>query len=207
MESMRTCRWRATTVATIGGICLGGATIGCDGGSPVARAAEPVLHGETRIAPRIPYLAEHPCEEQCHVEREADPTPRVLIEFHTDRKVDHGLTNSRWCPDCHNPDDYDYLRLDDGTNVSFDQAYRLCGQCHAPKLRDWKRGIHGVETGSWTEGALRRSCPVCHDPHDPARPDFVSLPPPAPPREPWPRGHLSAAADRSGDEGGHDAPR
>lgn len=154
---------------------------------------EPVTHGEVRVQARTPFLAAHSCEEQCHNEIEPNPEKRPLREFHTDRRVDHGFVN-QWCPDCHEPTNYDVLHLDDGTPVSFNEAYRVCGQCHAPKLRDWEHGIHGTETGNWMTGAVRHSCPVCHDPHDPTRPKFESLPPPQGPREPWPRGHLSTAA-------------
>lgn len=129
------------------------------------------------ILPRTPHLRTYPCVEQCHTDREPDPNERVLDEFHTLRSIRHGETMF-WCPFCHKPDNLDRLQLLDGTDVSFDAAYRLCGQCHGDKVRDFHAGIHGLTTGSWQTTRERRSCPVCHDPHDPHRPQFRSLPPP-----------------------------
>ena len=41
------------------------------------------------------------------------------------------------------------LHLASGERVPFDESYRLCGQCHGEKQRDWRAGVHGRRTGEW----------------------------------------------------------
>ena len=44
------------------------------------------------------------------------------------------------------PDGYqkrDMLHLADGSLLPFAESYRLCGQCHAQQLKQWKAGDHG----------------------------------------------------------------
>ncbi len=139
--------------------------------------APPPDAGAVVVLARTPRLATYPCMERCHARRVADPTVREMREFHTGRVLHHGPT-LRWCDACHSLADLDRLRLFTGDTVSFDESYRLCGQCHAEKLRDWNRGIHGSQTGSWSGARARRSCTACHDPHAPQRPTFDPLPPP-----------------------------
>lgn len=129
------------------------------------------------IVPRTPEIATFPCVSACHVRLTPNPTPRALHDFHAGRVLNHGPTIT-WCTFCHQDDNLDRLHLIDGTLVTFDEAYRVCGQCHPQRVRDWNRGIHGLNTGSWAGEHQRRSCPVCHDPHDPHRPVFQALPPP-----------------------------
>lgn len=134
--------------------------------------------GRVEVVARTPEIRTYPCVERCHARRAFDPTPRALREFHTGREVRHGPA-IRWCGFCHALGDLDHLRLIDGEAVGFDASHRLCGQCHGEKLRDWERGIHGSQSGSWAGVRLRRSCVTCHDPHTPRRPTFDPLPPPA----------------------------
>lgn len=142
--------------------------------------AEPTtVDADIVIPPRTPQLATFPCVAQCHVNRVPDPTPRPLREFHSAKHIEHGDTTF-WCNFCHNMDDLDSLRLLDGRTASFDEAYRLCGECHGDKRRDWERGIHGLQTGFWNGEKTRRSCTACHDPHAPRRPMFEALPAPNP---------------------------
>jgi hypothetical protein len=132
------------------------------------------------VPPRTPHIATFPCVEQCHKQREPNTNKRELTEFHSLKHLEHGDTTF-WCNFCHNADDLDRLRLLDGRTVTFDESYRLCGECHGDKRRDWQAGIHGLQTGSWNATApkVRRPCTACHDPHAPRRPLFQPLPPPS----------------------------
>ncbi len=131
------------------------------------------------IPPRTPQIALFPCVEQCHKDRTPDPHKRELKEFHSLKHLEHGDTTF-WCNFCHNDDNLDTLRLLDGRTVSFNEAYRLCGECHGDKRRDWQAGIHGLQSGYWdgSHEKVRRSCTACHDPHAPRRPTFQALPAP-----------------------------
>lgn len=129
------------------------------------------------LVARTPGLPTWPCMERCHRARTPDNRPRTLRELHTGKVLRHGATLT-WCDRCHDPADLDRLRLFDGATAALDEAPRLCGQCHAEKHADWTRGVHGIQTGSWRDGRLRRSCTACHDPHDPHRPRFEAMPRP-----------------------------
>lgn len=115
----------------------------------------------------------------CHGDRELVPlnTERRELEEHTRIKLHHG-DRERWCFDCHNPEDRDYLRLASGTRVEFSESYKLCGQCHGDKYRDWRAGVHGKRTGSWSSEKNYLLCAHCHDPHAPAFKPLKPLPPP-----------------------------
>jgi hypothetical protein len=118
-----------------------------------------------------------PCTD-CHVDLEVDKTRRELTEEHDGIVLNHG---EKWCFDCHNPDDRDYLRLADGQLIDFKESYILCGQCHGPKLRDWKLGIHGKRTGQWDGQKKYLLCAHCHNPHHPRFEPVTPLPPPVRP--------------------------
>jgi formate-dependent nitrite reductase cytochrome c552 subunit len=109
----------------------------------------------------------------CHATRPPNQSTKNgsdLKEFHQGLKTAHGgLT----CLSCHNPGNYDTLRLADGRTVSYAEQMTLCAQCHGPQMRDYERGAHGGMTGYWdlTRGPRRRnSCVDCHDPHAPEYP-------------------------------------
>jgi hypothetical protein len=59
------------------------------------------------------------------------------------------------------------LRLASGATVPFTESYRLCGQCHGDKFRDWRAGIHGKRVGSWDGAKTYLLCVSCHNPHSP----------------------------------------
>ena len=67
----------------------------------------------------------------------ANPERRKLRIAHQDVELRHDEEH-RWCLDCHDADDRDHLRLASGALVPFEESYRLCGQCHGDKLRDWR---------------------------------------------------------------------
>ena len=82
-----------------------------------------------------------PCSE-CHKEMKPNPTRRELKEEHTNIVLNHAQ-GQRWCLDCHDISDRDKLRLVSGEKIGFEESFRLCGQCHGDKYRDWRSGIHG----------------------------------------------------------------
>ena len=106
-----------------------------------------------------------PCS-MCHEDMETDRTKRRLTEEHTDIRFDHDSEN-RWCLDCHDENNRDMLHLASGALLDFSKSYLLCGQCHGPKIRDWKAGIHGKLTGEWNGEKQYLVCAHCHDPHSP----------------------------------------
>lgn len=109
----------------------------------------------------------------CHANMEPNRTRRSgddLAEFHRGLHYNHG---SLTCVSCHNPDNYNALRLADGSTLPYRDVTLLCGQCHTPQLRDYERSAHGGMTGYWdrTRGPqYRKSCIDCHDPHAPQFP-------------------------------------
>jgi hypothetical protein len=105
-----------------------------------------------------------PCS-QCHGEMEPNPERREL-DAHEDIVLRHDEGN-RWCLDCHDIADRDKLHLAGGQLLDFSESYKLCGQCHGPKLRDWENGVHGRRTGSWNGQKKYLLCAHCHNPHSP----------------------------------------
>ena len=111
-----------------------------------------------------------PCSE-CHEDMEVNKEKRILEDAHADIigkeiVLKHDEKN-RWCLDCHDAKNRDKLHLADGRLVDFKESYRLCGQCHGPKLRDWKKGVHGKRTGFWNGQKKYLLCANCHNPHSP----------------------------------------
>jgi hypothetical protein len=122
-----------------------------------------------------------PCSD-CHTEP-GDPTRRTL-EVHDDIQgiFDHDAEN-RWCLDCHDQQNRDALRLASGAHVPFSESYRLCGQCHGDKYRDWRAGIHGKRIGSWNGQKTYYLCVNCHNPHSPRFKPLEPMPRPDRPEE------------------------
>jgi uncharacterized CHY-type Zn-finger protein len=114
-----------------------------------------------------------PCND-CHSELVPNPQRRQLIDMHDDIVFDHDSEN-RSCLACHNTFDRDSLILAGGRLLGFNESYKLCGQCHGPKYRDWKLGIHGKRTGEWNGNKQYLLCVHCHDPHSPRFKDMQPL--------------------------------
>ena len=135
---------------------------------------------ETLVAVAPPPFTDgvFPCStSECH-----KPTTKVNkvphdVVFHADIELHHDEKN-RWCLDCNDTANRNFLHLADGRLVDFKESYRLCGQCHGPVLRAWKAGEHGKRTGSWSGAKEYRLCVSCHDPH---APHFKPLKPERPP--------------------------
>jgi hypothetical protein len=147
------------------------------------RVAPPSPAGETLEVPPPPFSEGiYPCSV-CHKDLPVNRTRRELEAFHTDIVLKHDEKN-RWCLDCHNADDRDYLHLASGQKLSFDESYKLCGQCHGEKLRDWKAGVHGRRTGDWNGHKTYLLCVNCHSPHSPRFKPLEPKPAPKPPTRP-----------------------
>jgi hypothetical protein len=119
-----------------------------------------------------------PCTD-CHKNLTPNPVRRVLVDWHDDISAmfNHDSEN-RWCLDCHDFKSRDSLRLASGKLLDFKESYKLCGQCHGEKLRDWKVGVHGKRTGEWNGKKEYLLCVNCHNPHSPK---FKELTPELPP--------------------------
>jgi hypothetical protein len=112
----------------------------------------------------------------CHANMEPNFTTRSsaqLEEFHLGLHFDHG---NMTCLTCHNANNYNALRLADGTEIAYANVQSMCAQCHAPQARDFDRGAHGGMTGYWDRSRgpqVRKNCIDCHDPHAPAFPHMI----------------------------------
>jgi hypothetical protein len=106
-----------------------------------------------------------PCSA-CHANQKPNRTRRVLTDMHTDIVLKHDEEH-RWCLDCHDATKRDELHLTNGDLLPFTESYRLCGQCHGDKLRDWRVGVHGKRIGQWDGAKTYFLCVNCHNPHTP----------------------------------------
>jgi len=146
-------------------------------------AASPSQEGqkhEERVELPPPPFTEgiFPCST-CHASMKPNRTRRALM-MHTEIELKHDEEH-RWCLDCHDADNRDWLHLASGERVSFEESYRLCGQCHGEKLRDWRVGVHGRRTGSWNGPKTYLLCVHCHNPHQPRFRPIAPKPAPVPP--------------------------
>ncbi len=134
---------------------------------PSAPPASPKAEAEQLVQAKAPPFSEgiFPCT-QCH-DKPGDKTRRTLT-FHEDIQAifDHDAEH-RWCLDCHDNASRDFLHLSDGSLVPFTESYRLCGQCHGDKYRDWRVGVHGKRVGYWDGPKTYLLCVNCHNPHSP----------------------------------------
>ncbi len=121
-----------------------------------------------------------PCSD-CH-----DPSipvntkHRKMQTAHQEIDLRHDAEH-RWCLDCHSAADRDKLHLASGELIDFTESYKLCGQCHGDKYRDWRAGVHGRRSGFWDGHKTYLLCVNCHNAHAPA---FQPLQPKPPPNRP-----------------------
>ena len=141
------------------------------GGPPAAAA-------ETIEVPPPPFSEDvFPCSD-CHdPDFPVNPQPRPMRMAHEEIVLHHDEQN-RWCLDCHSSEDRDQLHLASGKLIPFEESYKLCGQCHGDKYRDWRAGVHGRRSGNWDGDKTYLLCVHCHDAHDPAFKPLEPLPPP-----------------------------
>jgi hypothetical protein len=160
-----------------------GAPGGQSAQAPQGSPAVPIRPAEHLEVPPPPFSEGiFPCSA-CHASMKVNRTRRELTEMHTDIVLKHGFAQV-WCLDCHNADNRDVLHLASGELVPFDESYRLCGQCHGEKYRDWRAGVHGRRTGDWNGHKSYLLCVNCHNPHQPRFKPLVPRPAPVPPSRP-----------------------
>jgi hypothetical protein len=148
-------------------------------GEHASRAAPlPGTPGQEIEVPPPPFSEGiFPCT-RCHEKgAEFDTDRRELGDPHDQIKFEHDAEH-RWCLDCHNGTDRDHLRLASGDLIDFTESYKLCGQCHGDKYRDWRAGVHGRRTGQWDGKKTYLLCVNCHNPHSPRFRGVKPLPPP-----------------------------
>ncbi len=158
---------------------------------PVAPVPSPAQHPvviRTHAAPRVfsgttdrnGQPATIACST-CHSVRPPNPANRTATDldlFHQGLQIQHGMNS---CLSCHDPGDYDSLRLADGRKVAFTASIELCSQCHGTQRRDYDRGAHGGMNGYWDlsrGGRARNTCVNCHDAHVPKYQGALPMPPP-----------------------------
>jgi hypothetical protein len=121
----------------------------------------------------------YPCSN-CHASQPVNRQRRELKDMHTDIVLKHDAEH-RWCLDCHDANNRDQLHLASGEPVKFEESYKLCGQCHGEKYRDWRAGVHGRRVGQWNGAKQYLLCAHCHNPHEPR---FKAIQPKPAPRRP-----------------------
>lgn len=153
----------------------GGAAAARAGAQPAPQATAPL-----RLEVPPPPFSEgiFPCSD-CHSEENlpANKTRRPLVDAHDDIVLKHDEEH-RWCLDCHDAQNRDVLHLAGGEPVPFSESYRLCGQCHGEKYRDWRVGVHGRRIGQWNGAKEYLLCVHCHNPHQPRFKPLVPKPAP-----------------------------
>jgi len=144
-------------------------------------AQQPATPGARVEVPPPPFSdGIFPCSNCHNKTMPPNRTRRVLRDFHTDIDLKHDAEH-RWCLDCHDAENRDQLHLASGEPVQFEESYRMCGQCHGEKYRDWRAGVHGRRVGQWNGPKQYLLCVHCHSPH---QPHFKPMAPVAGPRPP-----------------------
>lgn len=174
---------RPSRSAGLGGLLCFLATA-CGGGAEgaqlswVGSSAAPAAQPSDFQVPPPPFSAGvFPCSD-CHdPEIPVNTRRREMQTAHQEIRLQHDEEH-RWCLDCHDAGNRDLLHLASGELVPFEESYRLCGQCHGDKYRDWRAGVHGRRTGRWDGEKSYLLCVHCHNAHSPAFQPLAPLPPP-----------------------------
>ena len=158
-----------------------------EGAAPVRWSEDPdpaeLGSSEGIEVPPPPFQEEgiFPCSD-CHDPDIPVRTKRRQLKLaHQEIELRHDEEH-RWCLDCHDAADRDRLHLAGGETLPFEESYRLCGQCHGDKYRDWRAGVHGRRSGRWDGHKTYLLCVHCHDSHAPAFRPIAPEPAPTPPR-------------------------
>ena len=143
---------------------------------------------EFTVIERKEGLKQYPCM-QCHQFMEPNFKVRELSSPHSDIKFVHG-EGRVWCLVCHHVEDRNHLRTQLNEKLDFNDAYLVCGGCHANIQKDWYYGAHGKRVGNWQGKRKLYSCPECHNPHKPGiKPRKPQPPPPVRAGQERPQGH------------------
>jgi hypothetical protein len=135
------------------------------------------IHEEIAVAPPPFSDGIFPCND-CHKLQKPNPVRRTLTWHEDITEIFNHDSQNRWCLDCHDLNNRDSLRLASGKLLDFKESYKLCGQCHGDKLRDWKVGVHGKRVGEWNGKKQYYLCVSCHNPHSPKFKPLKPEPPP-----------------------------
>ena len=105
---------------------LAAAFAGSDVATPPAKTSQRPAEERLEVPP--PPFSEgiFPCTA-CHASMKPNRTRRTLSDMHTDIVLKHDAEH-RWCLDCHDAENRDWLHLASGERVSFEESYKLCGQ-------------------------------------------------------------------------------
>ncbi len=147
---------------------------------PAPPRADANQAGEYPVPPPPFSKGIFPCSECHNKDLPANTTRRKLEAAHDEIQLHH---DDMWCLDCHNADNRDTLRSASGAPIKFEESYKLCGQCHGEKYRDWKAGVHGKRSGEWNGPKTYLLCVHCHSPHSPKYKPIPPMPPPARPEQ------------------------
>lgn len=127
---------------------------------------------EIKIRPRISELEAFPCDAchdgkpKKHAKAPSPDDPPGWSDAHDLPPLKH-MKQIKNCSYCHQLKKANFLYLQDGSEVTFDQSYQVCEQCHR-EYHQWEVGVHGKQTGYWRGGDKERwSCTACHNPHNP----------------------------------------
>ncbi len=126
-------------------------------------------------------MVQYPCGS-CHLEVLSDGPSTYVQRRWAHRDIQQVHPQRANCQTCHNYDDLQTLKLEDGSAVGFDQAYQLCARCHFDQARDWAGGAHGKRMGGWKGVRVVMNCTDCHNPHAPTFAPRTPLPGPRIPR-------------------------
>lgn len=137
----------------------------------------PKPQSDFSVIPRQDKLHFFPCK-QCHEFLPSNHEERALYAPHV-KDLHHG-EHRFWCLTCHEADDRNRLHLMNGETAGFDEAYKVCAQCHSGRAKDWRHGAHGKRLANWRGERTVYSCPECHNPHDPPIKPIKPDPPPPP---------------------------
>jgi hypothetical protein len=143
-----------------------------------------------KVPPRKDKLTFYPCS-QCHANWQTNEEPRALAPVH-EVSLKHG-DGRLWCLTCHDPKNRDKLHTVRDGEVDFDEAWKVCGQCHSNRQKDWYYGAHGKRVYDWKGEPTRYNCTHCHNPH---RPPFMQ-------RKPQPKPPVRAGLEPMKHEGEH----
>ena len=135
--------------------------------APVVGALADIDVPGFEVTRRTGQIGQFPCS-RCHDAPQAPPPAADVSErwAHANIRLDH--PESGTCATCHDYEDLQTLRLREGEQVSVDEAYRLCVQCHFEQGQDWVGGAHGKRVAGWRGLRVIMNCTDCHDPHAPA---------------------------------------
>jgi hypothetical protein len=120
------------------------------------------IDGEIELIERTSQIVQYKCSN-CHDKN----LPKSKKSPHSRIQIKHGNAPLNNCFVCHDKSNRDKLKSFSENNISFNEAAKLCYQCHSTQYKDWIKGSHGKRVGNWTGRRVIYNCTQCHNPHDP----------------------------------------